>query len=126
MMTCQWPQLDAQLPADLVRNGLSISGLHMAVVGGFAFFLVRLLVAAWPWLALRVSGKKVAAWAGLGAVATYLVISGSPAPAERAAITASIAACWSGVVSKPKASAKASRSCCLKSKRWPGRAARWA
>ncbi|MDP1912514.1 ComEC/Rec2 family competence protein [Brevundimonas sp.] len=70
---------------------LSISGLHMAVVGGFAFFLVRLLVAAWPWLALRVSGKKVAAWAGLGAVATYLVISGSPAPAERAAITASIA-----------------------------------
>ena len=70
---------------------LSISGLHMAVVGGFAFFLVRLLVAAWPWLALRVPGKKVAAWAGLGAVGTYLVISGSPAPAERAAITASIA-----------------------------------
>jgi competence protein ComEC len=70
---------------------LSISGLHMAVVGGFTFFLVRLLVAAWPWLALRVSGKKVAAWAGLGAVGTYLVISGSPAPAERAAITASIA-----------------------------------
>ncbi len=70
---------------------LSISGLHMAVVGGFSFFLVRLLVAAWPWLALRVPGKKVAAWAGLGAVSTYLVISGSPAPAERAAITASIA-----------------------------------
>ncbi|GLS00396.1 competence protein ComEC [Brevundimonas denitrificans] len=70
---------------------LSISGLHMAVVGGFSFFLVRLLVAAWPWLALRVSGKKVAAWAGLGAVGTYLIISGSPAPAERAAITASIA-----------------------------------
>lgn len=70
---------------------LSISGLHMAVVGGFAFFLVRLLVAAWPWLALRVSGKKVAAWAGLAAVGTYLVVSGHPPPAERAAITASIA-----------------------------------
>lgn len=70
---------------------LSISGLHMAVVGGFAFFLVRLLVAAWPWLALRVPGKKVAASAGLIAVWTYLVISGAPAPAERAAITASIA-----------------------------------
>ena len=70
---------------------LSISGLHMAVVGGFAFFLVRLLVAAWPWLALRVSGKKVAAWAGLLAVGAYLIISGAPAPAERAAITASIA-----------------------------------
>ncbi|HYC75710.1 ComEC/Rec2 family competence protein [Brevundimonas sp.] len=70
---------------------LSISGLHMAVVGGFAFFLVRLLVAAWPWLALRVPGKKVAAWAGLVAVGTYLVVSGHPPPAERAAITASIA-----------------------------------
>ena len=70
---------------------LSISGLHMAVVGGFSFFLVRLLVAAWPWLALRVSGKKVAAWAGLGAVGIYLVVSGHPPPAERAAITASIA-----------------------------------
>ena len=70
---------------------LSISGLHMAVVGGFAFFLVRLLVAAWPWLALRVSGKKVAAVGGLLAVGTYLVVSGAPPPAERAAITASIA-----------------------------------
>jgi competence protein ComEC len=70
---------------------LSISGLHMAVVGGFAFFLVRLLVAAWPWLALRVSGKKVAAVGGLIAVGTYLVVSGAPPPAERAAITASIA-----------------------------------
>lgn len=70
---------------------LSISGLHMAVVGGFVFFLVRLLVAAWPWLALRVPGKKVAAWAGLLAVGGYLVISGHPPPAERAAITASIA-----------------------------------
>ena len=70
---------------------LSISGLHMAVVGGFAFFLVRLIVAAWPWLALRVSGKKVAAVGGLLAVGTYLVVSGAPPPAERAAITASIA-----------------------------------
>lgn len=70
---------------------LSISGLHMAVVGGFAFFLVRLLVACWPWLALRAPGKKIAAVAGLLAVGTYLIVSGSPPPAERAAITASIA-----------------------------------
>ena len=70
---------------------LSISGLHMAIVGGFVFFAVRLGVAAWPWLALRVSGKKVAAWAGLIAVGAYLIVSGAPPPAERAAITASIA-----------------------------------
>jgi competence protein ComEC len=70
---------------------LSISGLHMAIVGGFAFFLVRLGVAAWPGLALRVSGKKVAAVAGLAAVTSYLIVSGAPPPAERAAITAAIA-----------------------------------
>lgn len=70
---------------------LSISGLHMAIVGGFVFFAVRLGVALVPWLALRVSGKKVAAWAGLIAVGTYLIVSGAPPPAERAAITASIA-----------------------------------
>lgn len=36
-------------------------------------------------------GKKVAAWAGLIATGVYLVVSGAPPPAERAAITASIA-----------------------------------
>lgn len=70
---------------------IAISGLHMAIVGGFVFAAVRLGVAAWPWLALRVSGKKLAALAGLAAVGVYLVISGAPAPAERAAITASVA-----------------------------------
>ena len=70
---------------------LSVSGLHMAIVGGFVFFAARLGVATWPWLALRVPGKKVAAVAGLTAVAAYLVVSGAPPPAERAAITASIA-----------------------------------
>ncbi len=70
---------------------LSISGLHMAIVGGFVFAAFRLGVAAWPWLALRIDGKKLAALAGLGAVGAYLVLSGAPPPAERAAITAAVA-----------------------------------
>lgn len=70
---------------------ISISGLHMAIVGGFAFAAARLGVAAWPWLALRVPGKKLAALFGLAAVVGYLVLSGAPPPAERAAITASVA-----------------------------------
>jgi competence protein ComEC len=82
--------LDAMRDSGLAHI-LSISGLHMAIVGGFVFFAVRLGVAAWPWLALRVSGKKVAAVAGLIAVWSYLVLSGAPAPAQRAAITASVA-----------------------------------
>lgn len=70
---------------------LSISGLHMAIVGGFVFVLFRLGVAAWPWLALRAPGKKIAAIAGLASVLGYLIVSGAPPPAERAAITASVA-----------------------------------
>ena len=86
----------AQETYDTMRDSglihiLSISGLHMAIVGGFVFFAVRFGIAAWPWLVLRVPGKKVAAWTGWIAVVAYLIISGAPPPAERAAITASVA-----------------------------------
>ncbi|MGA2951159.1 MAG: ComEC/Rec2 family competence protein [Caulobacteraceae bacterium] len=70
---------------------LAIAGLHTAAVSGFAFFALRLLVAAWPWLSLRVSGKKIAAAGGLIVVATYLFLSGAHPPARRAAITAGAA-----------------------------------
>jgi competence protein ComEC len=70
---------------------LSISGVHMAIVGGFLFAGIRLVIAAWPWLALRVPAKKVAAAGALLAVIVYLVISGQPPPAQRAAITAGVA-----------------------------------
>ena len=70
---------------------LSISGVHMAIVGGFIFLLMRTLIALWPWLALRVPGKKVAAGAALAAIAGYLILSGAPAPAVRSAVTLSVA-----------------------------------
>src|SRR5579859_6877131 len=70
---------------------LAIAGLHTAAVSGFAFFAFRFGIAAWPWLALRVPGKKVAAVAALAVVAGYLVLSGAHPPARRAAITASVA-----------------------------------
>ncbi len=80
-----------EMRASGLAHIISISGLHMAIVGGAVFFLVRLLVALWPWLALRIPGKKIAAVAGLLALGIYLVISGSPPPAERSAITAAVA-----------------------------------
>jgi competence protein ComEC len=70
---------------------LAIAGLHTAALSGFVFVSLRLLIAAWPWLALRVPGKKVAAAGALVAVGAYLVLSGAHAPARRAAITASVA-----------------------------------
>jgi competence protein ComEC len=72
---------------------ISISGVHMAIVGGFTFAALRLLIACWPWLALRIDGKKLAAACALTAVLAYLVLSGAPPPAVRAAVTAAIAFC---------------------------------
>ena len=86
----------AQSDTNEMRNAgishiLSISGVHMAIVGGFIFFLTRLLVAVWPWLAVRVNGKKVAAAVALASIWAYLVVSGWPPPAQRSAVTASVA-----------------------------------
>ena len=36
---------------------LSISGLHIGMVGGFLFFWVRAILALIPWLCLRVATK---------------------------------------------------------------------
>ncbi|MGH7015809.1 MAG: ComEC/Rec2 family competence protein, partial [Caulobacteraceae bacterium] len=86
------PQADRDdLRASGLAHMLAIAGLHTAALSGFAFFAFRLAIAAWPWLALRVNGKKVAAAAALATVAAYLVLSGAHAPARRAAITASVA-----------------------------------
>ena len=85
-------EADAQDLRDAgLAHMLAIAGLHTAAVTGFVYAAVRLLVAAWPWLALRVSGKKLAAAAGLVACAVYLALSGAHPPARRAAITAGVA-----------------------------------
>ncbi len=55
---------------------LSISGLHMAIMGGTVFFALRFLLALFPAIALRFPIKKWAAvGAGLAALG-YLMISG--------------------------------------------------
>ncbi len=74
-----------------ISHILSISGVHMAIVGGFIFFAIRLFVSLWPWLAVRINGKKLAAALALTAIGLYLVVSGAPPPAQRSAITATIA-----------------------------------
>ncbi len=79
------------LRASGLAHMLAIAGLHTAAISGFAFFACRLAIAAWPWLALRVPGKKVAAVVALVTVAGYLLLSGAHPPARRAAITAGVA-----------------------------------
>lgn len=70
---------------------LSISGVHMAIVGGFIFFALRALMASIPWLALHVPVKKWAAGLSIVCILLYLALSGSPAPAVRSAVVACVA-----------------------------------
>ena len=65
---------------------LSISGLHMSMLAGLMFFLVRLVLALIPPLSLRYDSKKVAAVFAIFMSAVYLVISGAEIPSQRAFI----------------------------------------
>lgn len=69
---------------------LSISGFHMAVMAGSVFFVVRLLLAAFPTIALRQPIKKWAAAAAMLAAFGYLLISGGEFATVRSAIMISI------------------------------------
>jgi len=69
---------------------LSISGLHMVIMAGSVFFLVRLILAAFPALALNYPIKKWAAVAAMLGAFGYLMISGSSFATVRSAIMISI------------------------------------
>lgn len=54
----------------------SISGLHLSIVAGGMFFLLRLLLASIPATASRWPVKKIAAMGGIAAAAGYLLLAG--------------------------------------------------
>lgn len=62
---------------------LSISGLHLALAGGFFFWTIRAFFALFPAIVLRHNIKKWAAVGALGGSTFYLLISGCEAPAVR-------------------------------------------
>ncbi len=70
---------------------LAISGLHMGILTGLVFGLVRLLLAALPWTAYRLSTKKTAAVAALAAGLAYLLLSGATVATQRAFIMVAVA-----------------------------------
>jgi predicted membrane metal-binding protein len=61
---------------------LSVSGLHIAIVLGLAFWLVRAGLALWPGFALRFGTKPWAALTGLAAGGFYMVLTGSQVPMQ--------------------------------------------
>ncbi len=69
---------------------LSISGYHMAVVAGVAFFVVRALLALVPVLTVTYPIKKVAAAAALVAALFYLLLSGAEVATQRSFIMTAV------------------------------------
>lgn len=63
---------------------LAISGMNVALVAGFVFFAVRLVLAAIPFLALRIPIKKVAALCAFVATLAYTALVGAQVPVVRA------------------------------------------
>lgn len=65
---------------------LAISGLHLALFGGFIFVLLRRLLCLWPTLVLKYSSKKMAAVGALMATFGYMLLAGGTIPTVRAFI----------------------------------------
>lgn len=69
---------------------LAISGLHVSLVAGLIFMLLRRGLGLIPWLNVRVPLKKVAALTSLPFVLGYVAISGFSFPALRSLIMLSL------------------------------------
>lgn len=65
---------------------LSISGLHIALFSGVIFFVVRLGLAAIPFVALRLPIKKIAAVMGFAAAIFYMLLAGPSYPTQRSVV----------------------------------------
>lgn len=87
------------IPGDIVQNYrdagiahvLAVSGLHMGLIAGFIFAVVRSLLALFPAIALRFDTKKAAAVIALIVTFCYLMLAGAPVSARRAFIMLAIA-----------------------------------
>ena len=70
---------------------LSVSGIHMGVVGGLVFAMLLWTLSLIGPVALRWPVKKLAAIGALAALLAYLIVSGSSVPALRAFVMACVA-----------------------------------
>lgn len=81
--------LDA-LRASNLAHLLAISGLHMGLLTGFVFALLRAGLALWPRVALGGDTRKIAALGALPVAAFYLALSGGNVATERAFVMAAV------------------------------------
>lgn len=88
LMTGQRRLIPERIVEDLRIAGLAhllaISGLHIGLLAGVAFFVVRAALALVPSIALRWPIKKWAAAAAIGVALFYALVSGTSIPTQRA------------------------------------------
>ena len=85
------PEADREaLRASGLAHLLAISGLHLGLVGGMVYLVMRRGLAFWEWFALRVPVQKPAAAAALIVLACYFVISGMSVATQRAFLMAAV------------------------------------
>lgn len=95
LVTGDRSSIDAETNAALRDSGLghllSVSGIHMGVVGGLVFAMLLWTLSLISPIALRWPVKKIAATGALFVLAAYLIVSGSSVPALRSFIMACVA-----------------------------------
>ncbi len=84
------PEVLAQLRASNLAHLLAISGLHMGLLTGFVYLIVRYSMAAIPRIALYLPSKKIGAMAALMIGFGYLFISGGNVATQRAFIMVAV------------------------------------
>lgn len=67
-----------------IAHILAISGLHLSIIAGFVFFVIRGSLALSPYLAEKFPIKKIAAGCVIILTFLYLLISGAGYPVQRA------------------------------------------
>lgn len=80
----------AKLRASNLAHLLAISGLHMGLLTGFVFAVIRYSIAAIPYLALRLPLKKIAATGAFLAALSYLFLSGANVATQRAFVMVAV------------------------------------
>lgn len=84
------PAVLDQLRASNLAHLLAISGLHMGLLTGFVYLIIRYGLALWPRAALALPTKKVGAFVALLIGLGYLFISGGNVATQRAFIMVAV------------------------------------
>jgi len=84
------PRLLQNLRDSNLAHLLAISGLHMGLLTGFVFAVIRYGLALVPYLALRWPVRKIAAAGAFAAAVAYLLLSGGNVATQRAFVMAAV------------------------------------